>query len=112
MVVPRYFRKSRRSSAGEIRSGIASEAFHRGKSQASDCFATRRINRPLRVIGAIRSQASIEVDLMSLDHSIECFPIYIKNACGGLLVAPRVREYARDVTTFDGRQASPFLRLG
>ena len=57
----------------------------------------------LRVIDAIRSSPSIVMDFMSLDHSIEGLAIYFENACGSLLVASRVREHSRDVTSLDCR---------
>src|SRR6266513_2987766 len=59
--------------------------------------------RLLRVIGAIRSTASIVIDSVSLNHSIECLTIYFEDAGGSLLVAAGMREHSRDVTTLDSR---------
>ena len=68
------------------------------------CSASEpRVKQVLRVIGPIRFAASIVSDFMSLDHSIEGLSIYFKKARSSLLVATRVRQYARDITPLNRR---------
>ena len=55
------------------------------------------------MIGPIRFAASIVIDFMSLDHSIERLSIYFEKSRSSLFVATRVRQYSRDVTPLDRR---------
>jgi hypothetical protein len=46
---------------------------------------------------------SLRVDVVALDHAIECFAIDGEYARGGLFVAACVLQYFRNVTSFNRR---------
>ena len=66
-------------------------------------FGFNLCNLWMVLLGSRGAADSFRVDVVTLDHAIECFAIDVQHARGSLLVAARVLQHLRYITSLDLR---------